>query len=54
MGLNWFIPAFVKRSVGSSYGTHGEEGQEVWPGVSGRWMVLGAVGAAGLLQKKSR
>ena len=40
MGLNWFMPAFVKRRVGSSYGTHGEEGREVWPGYLGggwRW-----------------
>jgi len=25
-GLNWFMPALAKRSVGSSYGTTGEEG----------------------------
>ena len=28
-GLYWFIPAFVKRRVGSSYGTQGEERQKV-------------------------
>ena len=26
MGLNWFIPAFVKRSVGSLWGTTEDEG----------------------------
>ena len=26
MGLNWFMPAFAKSSVGSSYGTTGDEG----------------------------
>ena len=26
IGLNWFIPAFVKRSVGSLWGTTEEEG----------------------------
>jgi len=25
MGLNWFMPAFVKSSVGSSCGTTGED-----------------------------
>src|SRR5436305_10818164 len=30
-GLNWFIPAFVKSSVGSSCGTTGELGTNVWP-----------------------
>jgi len=30
MGLNWFIPALVKRSVGSERGAQGEEGTEVW------------------------
>ena len=30
-GLNWFMPALAKRSVGSSYGTTGDEGTIVWP-----------------------
>src|SRR5688500_7126847 len=30
-GLNWFIPAFVNSSVGSSCGTTGELGTNVWP-----------------------
>src|SRR3954464_10372599 len=29
--LNWFIPAFVKSSVGSSPGTSGELGTARWP-----------------------
>jgi hypothetical protein len=29
--LNWFMPAFVKRSVGSSPGTSGELGTTAWP-----------------------
>src|SRR5258706_12041958 len=29
--LNWFIPAFVKSSVGSSPGTSGELGTMRWP-----------------------
>src|ERR1700751_5527081 len=29
--LNWFIPAFVKSSVGSSPGTTGDEATIVWP-----------------------
>jgi hypothetical protein len=29
--LNWFIPAFVKRSVGSSLGTSGELCTIRWP-----------------------
>ena len=29
--LNWFIPAFVKSSVGSSCGTSGELGTTRWP-----------------------
>src|SRR4051812_17289306 len=31
IGLNWFIPALVKRSVGSSTGTTGELGTTVCP-----------------------
>src|SRR5438552_12085119 len=31
IGLNWFMPAFVKRSVGSSCGTTGLDGTNVWP-----------------------
>src|SRR5918998_537378 len=31
MGLNWFIPALVNRSVGSSCGTTGLLGTNVWP-----------------------
>eukprot|EP00967_Tisochrysis_lutea_P103595 scaffold156478_cov28-Tisochrysis_lutea.AAC.12 len=34
MGLNWFIPALMKRSVGSSCGTTGEEGQKVCSALS--------------------
>jgi hypothetical protein len=30
-GLNWFMPAFVKSSVGSSCGTTADEGTGVWP-----------------------
>ena len=30
MGLNWFIPAFANSNVGSSCGTTGEEGTNVW------------------------
>src|SRR5215468_4372130 len=33
IGLNWFIPAFVNSSVGSSTGTHGEDGTNVCPSV---------------------
>src|SRR4029078_213284 len=29
--LNWFIPALVNSSVGSSCGTTGELGTKVWP-----------------------
>src|SRR3982751_3939400 len=29
--LNWFIPALVKSSVGSSPGTTGLDGTTVWP-----------------------
>ena len=29
--LNWFMPAFVKSSVGSSCGTTGEDGTAVCP-----------------------
>src|SRR5205823_4789362 len=29
--LNWFMPAFVKSSVGSSSGTTGDDGTAVWP-----------------------
>jgi hypothetical protein len=29
IGLNWFMPAFVKSSVGSSCGTHGELGTKL-------------------------
>jgi hypothetical protein len=29
--LNWFIPAFVNSSVGSSCGTSGELATTVWP-----------------------
>src|SRR3954469_1180914 len=31
MGLNWFIPALVNSSVGSSCGTTGDDGTNVWP-----------------------
>src|SRR4051794_20271145 len=31
IGLNWFIPALVNSSVGSSCGTTGELGTNVWP-----------------------
>src|SRR6185295_13211703 len=31
IGLNWFIPALVKSRVGSSRGTQGELGTNVWP-----------------------
>src|SRR5688500_7217773 len=30
-GLNWFIPALVNSSVGSSCGTTGDDGTNVWP-----------------------
>jgi len=30
-GLNWFIPALMKRRVGSSSGTTGDAGTAVWP-----------------------
>ena len=30
-GLNWFMPALQKSSVGSSCGTHGDDFQKVWP-----------------------
>src|SRR6266540_1552731 len=30
-GLNWFIPALAKSSVGSLSGTTGEEGTKWWP-----------------------
>jgi len=30
MGLNWFIPALVKRRVGSERGAQGEETTGVW------------------------
>src|SRR5437016_3549291 len=29
--LNWFMPALVNKSVGSSCGTTGEDGTKVWP-----------------------
>ena len=29
-GLNWFMPALMKSSVGSSCGTTGDDGQWVW------------------------
>src|SRR4051794_32441126 len=31
IGLNWFIPALVNSSVGSSCGTTGEDGTNAWP-----------------------
>src|SRR5262245_40895970 len=31
IGLNWFTPALVKSRVGSSSGTQGELGTNVWP-----------------------
>src|SRR5687768_567770 len=31
IGLNWFIPALVNSSVGSSCGTTGDDGTNVWP-----------------------
>src|SRR3954464_2964367 len=31
IGLNWFIPAFVNSSVGSSCGTTGDDGTNVGP-----------------------
>src|SRR4051812_38626662 len=31
IGLNWFMPALEKRSVGSSTGTTGLLGTKVWP-----------------------
>ncbi len=31
MGLNWFMPALVKRSVGSLCGTTEDEGTMAWP-----------------------
>jgi hypothetical protein len=34
VSLNWFMPAFVKSSVGSSPGTSGELGTTRWPFVS--------------------
>ena len=34
MGLNWFMPAFANRSVGSLWGTTLEDGTAVWPLVS--------------------
>src|SRR5260370_27422695 len=30
-GLNWFMPALVNSSVGSSRGTTGDDGTNVWP-----------------------
>src|SRR5207249_6919381 len=30
-GLNWFIPALAKSSVGSSCGTTGDDGTNWWP-----------------------
>src|SRR6478672_674344 len=42
IGLNWFIPALVNSSVGSSTGTHGDEGTNVCPSP-----------ALGLARKKS-
>src|ERR1700676_363588 len=30
-GLNWFIPALVNSNVGSSCGTTGDDGTNVWP-----------------------
>lgn len=30
-GLYWFMPALAKSNVGSPTGTHGDEGQKVWP-----------------------
>src|SRR3954468_21137699 len=30
-GLNWFIPALVNSSVGSSCGTTGDDGTKAWP-----------------------
>lgn len=30
IGLNWFMPALVKRRVGSERGTTGEEGWGWW------------------------
>src|SRR3954447_25996580 len=30
-GLNWFMPALVKSSVGSSCGTTGDDGTKGWP-----------------------
>src|SRR5256885_8313351 len=31
IGLNWFMPALVNSSVGSSRGTTGDDGTNVWP-----------------------
>jgi hypothetical protein len=38
--LNWFIPALVKRSVGSSPGTSEALGTMVWPFCSKYWRKL--------------
>src|SRR5438874_3295081 len=61
IGLNWFIPALVNSSVGSSCGTTGELGTNVCPCFSTKksmncwrisWDVMGAV-AFGLRVKEA-
>eukprot|EP00958_Prasinococcus_capsulatus_P007243 scaffold674_cov371-Prasinococcus_capsulatus_cf.AAC.1 len=47
MGLNWFIPALVKRRVGSSCGTTGLECTMVWPLLSKNLLNVSRTRAAG-------
>src|SRR5438046_10254859 len=56
-GLNWFIPALVNSSVGSSCGTTGEEGTKVWPCFWMKksrycWRICAEVGMVGTRETK--
>src|ERR1022692_3621529 len=44
--LNWFIPAFVNSSVGSSPGTTGDEATMVWPLASKNFRKVERISAA--------
>src|SRR5471032_2576676 len=44
--LNWFMPAFVKSSVGSSPGTTGDEATMVWPLASKNFRNVERISAA--------
>ena len=44
-GLNWFMPALVNISVGSSCGTTGELGMNVWPPFAAAGIQVRHIGA---------